>query len=77
MESEFHQLTEKIKKLVTLIQLLRIENTDLRLSVSVLTTENTMLSKRIHQAYQSITALLEKLSAKTTMISTTQEEKTP
>ncbi|HEV7929022.1 MAG TPA: hypothetical protein VGP12_02695 [Nitrosospira sp.] len=63
MVSEFHQLSEKISELAALAQSLRRENADLRLSVAALTSENAELAKRIQEAYQRVSALLEKIPA--------------
>jgi uncharacterized coiled-coil DUF342 family protein len=61
MVSEFHQLSEKISQLAALAHSLRRENADLRLNVATLTAENAELSKRIQEAYQRVSALLEKI----------------
>lgn len=61
MVSELHQLAEKVGQLVELAQTLRRENADLRLSVAALTSENADLSNRIQEAYQRVSALLEKM----------------
>jgi cell division protein ZapB len=61
MNSEFDLLSEKINGLAELAHALRRENAALRLKVSEMTLENAELSKRMLEAYQRITALLEKL----------------
>jgi len=61
MVSEFHQLSEKIVQLAELAQSLRRENADLRLTLASLTTENADLAKRIEEAYQRVSALLDKI----------------
>jgi FtsZ-binding cell division protein ZapB len=61
MVSEFHQLSEKVSQLAELAQSLRRENADLRLNLAAVTAENADLSKRIQQAYQRVSALLEKI----------------
>lgn len=63
MSSEFHQLSEKVAQLAALTQSLRRENADLRLNVTALATEKAELSRRMDEAHQRITALLEKLPA--------------
>jgi cell division protein ZapB len=63
MISEFHQLAEKIARLTELTHALRRENAELRMSVAGLTTENAELENRIEQAYQRVSALLEKMPA--------------
>ena len=63
MVSELHQLAEKVSQLVELAQTLRRENADLRLSIAALTSENADLSNRIQEAYQRVSALLEKMPA--------------
>jgi cell division protein ZapB len=61
MVSEFHQLSEKIVQLAELAQSLRRENADLRLTLASLTSENADLAKRIEEAYQRVSALLDKI----------------
>lgn len=61
MSSEFHQLSEKIAQLVAMTQSLRRENADLRLHVATLKTENVELTRRMEEAYQRVTAVLEQL----------------
>lgn len=63
MISEFHQLSEKIVQLAELAQSLRRENADLRLTMASLTAENADLAKRIEEAYQRVSALLDKIPA--------------
>ena len=63
MISDIHQLSEKIVKLAELAQSLRRENADLRLQLASLTTENTDLSRRIEEAYNRVSALLDKIPA--------------
>lgn len=61
MISEFHQLSEKIVQLAELAQSLRRENADLRLTLASLTSENADLARRIEEAYQRVSALLDKI----------------
>jgi uncharacterized protein (TIGR02449 family) len=63
MVSEFHQLSEKVSQLAELAASLKRENAELRLNVTSLSAENADLSKRIEQAYQRVSALLEKIPA--------------
>ncbi len=63
MISDFHQLSEKIVKLAELAQSLRRENADLRLTLASLTAENADLAKRIEEAYNRVSALLDKIPA--------------
>jgi cell division protein ZapB len=63
MNSEFHQLPEKINRLADLAQALRHENAELRLSRAALASENADLSRRIQDACQRVAALLEKIPA--------------
>jgi cell division protein ZapB len=63
MISEFHQLSEKIVQVSEMAQSLRRENADLRLTIATLTAENTDLAKRIEEAYQRVSALLDKIPA--------------
>jgi cell division protein ZapB len=61
MVSEFHQLSEKISQLADLAQSLRRENAELRLNMAALTAENAELTMRIQEAYQRVSALLDKI----------------
>ena len=61
MISEFHLLSEKINQLAELAQSLRRENADLRLNAAAMSAENAELSKRMQEAHQRISALLEKI----------------
>lgn len=61
MNSEFHQLSEKIDQLAALAQALRRENADLRRGMAALTSENAELARRMQGAYQRVSALLEKI----------------
>lgn len=61
MNSEFHQLSEKIDQLAELAQALRRENAKLRRDAAALVAENAELSNRIQAAHQRMSALLEKL----------------
>ena len=63
MNSEFHQLSEKITRLVDLAQALRRENAELRSSRAALASENADLSRRMQGAYQRVSELLEKIPA--------------
>lgn len=61
MGSEFLQLSEKISQLAELAQSLRRENAELRLTIAALTAENADLDKRIKEAHQRVSALLDKI----------------
>lgn len=61
MVSEFHQLSEKISRLAELAASLKRENAELRLTVASLSADNADLSRRIEEAYQRVSALLEKI----------------
>jgi len=63
MISDFHHLSEKINQLAELAQTLRRENGELRQTTVALTAENAELSRRIQEAHQRVTALLEKIPA--------------
>jgi cell division protein ZapB len=63
MISEFDQLSEKLDQLAELARSLRRENADLRLAMATLGDENADLSRRIQQAHQRVSALLEKIPA--------------
>ena len=63
MNSEFHELSEKIKQLAELAQSLRRENAGLRLNTAALAAENADLSKRMQAAHQRVSMLLEKIPA--------------
>lgn len=61
MISDFHQLYEKISQLAELSQSLRSENAELRLNVAALINENANLAKRMQEAHQRVTALMDKI----------------
>ncbi|MDQ9169934.1 DUF904 domain-containing protein [Oxalobacteraceae bacterium R-40] len=61
MNSEFDLLSEKINGLAELAHALRRENAELRLKISEMTVENSELSKRMLEAHQRVSVLLEKL----------------
>jgi hypothetical protein len=61
MISDFHQLYEKISQLAELAQSLRKENGELRLSLAALVNENANLAKRMQEAHQRVTALMDKI----------------
>lgn len=63
MISEFDLLYEKINQLAELAQSLRRENADLRLNIATVAAENADLSRRMLEAYQRVSALLEKIPA--------------
>jgi cell division protein ZapB len=63
MISEFHQLVEKIGRLAELARTLRRENADLRLNLAALAAENAELSKRMQQAHERVSTLLDKIPA--------------
>ncbi len=65
MISDFDYLSEKIRQLAELAQLLRRENADLRLQASALASENAELGRRMQQAHQRVAALLEAVPAVT------------
>ena len=61
MISDFQQLSDKIAQLAELTQSLRRENADLRLKSALVAAENAELSKRMQEAHQRVTALLEQI----------------
>ena len=61
MSSEFHHLSEKVAQLAALTHSLRRENADLRLNLTVLTSQNQELAARIEQAHLRVSTLLETL----------------
>ncbi|RJF97971.1 DUF904 domain-containing protein [Noviherbaspirillum saxi] len=63
MIAEFHQLSDKITQLAELAKSLRRENADLRANLASTAAENADLSRRIEEAYQRVSALLEKIPA--------------
>jgi cell division protein ZapB len=63
MISEFDELPEKINQLAELARSLRRENADLRRAMVALGEENADLSRRIQQAHQRVSALLDKIPA--------------
>jgi len=63
MISDFHQLSEKVSQLAELAHSLRRENADLRLTLAALSEENKDLARRIEEAYQRVSALLDKIPA--------------
>jgi cell division protein ZapB len=63
MISDFHDLSEKISQLAELTQSLRSENAELRLRSVALAAENTELARRMQEAHERVTALLEKIPA--------------
>jgi len=63
MISQFHHLSGKIDQLAELTLSLRRENADLRMYIAALTTENNGYAKRMQEAHQRISALIEKLPA--------------
>jgi cell division protein ZapB len=63
MISDFHQLSEKVSELAALVQSLRRDNADLRLSLTTLSAENAELAQRIEEAHQRVSALLAKIPA--------------
>ena len=63
MISDFNQLSEKIGRLADMVQTLRRENAALRLNALALAAENADLQKRIEEAHQRVTALLERIPA--------------
>lgn len=65
MISDFDQLSEKIRQLAELTQSLRRENSDLRLQASALAAENIELARRMQQAHQRVSSLLETIPVAT------------
>ena len=61
MISDFHQLSQKINQLAELAQSLRRENADLRLNLTAVLTENADLARRMQEAHQRVSALLERI----------------
>lgn len=61
MNSEFQQLAQKVEQLASLANTLRAENTELRLKIAELTSENAAMTTRIQQAHDRVTGILEKL----------------
>nr|WP_025917244.1 hypothetical protein [Herminiimonas sp. CN] len=61
MNSEFHLLSEKIDKLAELAQFLRRENAELRLKIALMSSENAILTEKMQQAHQRVSALLEQI----------------
>lgn len=61
MISDFNQLSEKICQLADMAQSLRRENARLRLNALALAAENSDLLQRVEEAYQRVSALLEKI----------------
>jgi hypothetical protein len=61
MISEFHQLIEKVGKLAELATALRRENAELRLTLAALASEKADLSRRMQEAHQRISTLLDKI----------------
>lgn len=61
MNSEFLSLAEKIHGLAELAHSLRRENAELRMNLSVREAENAELAKRMQEAHQRVTALLDKI----------------
>lgn len=58
MNSEFNLLSEKIDKLAEMAQFLRHENAELRLRITAKSSENTILTEKMQQAHQRVSALL-------------------
>lgn len=63
MISDFHDLSEKISQLAALTQSLRSENAELRLRSVALEAENADLARRMQEAHDRVSALLEKIPA--------------
>jgi cell division protein ZapB len=61
MNSEFQQLAQKVDQLASLARTMRAENTELRLKIAELTSENAKLTERVRSAHDRVTAILEKL----------------
>ncbi|MGV8899372.1 MAG: DUF904 domain-containing protein [Burkholderiaceae bacterium] len=61
MNSEFNLLSEKIDKLAEMAQALRRENAQLRLKITAMSSENTLLTAKIQQAHQRVSALLDQI----------------
>ncbi|MES2932170.1 MAG: DUF904 domain-containing protein [Pseudomonadota bacterium] len=76
MISEFTLLSQKIEQLAELTQSLRKENSELRLNSASLVNQNAILSQRMHEAHQRVTALLEKIPALEAEVETEVEDET-
>jgi FtsZ-binding cell division protein ZapB len=63
MISDFHQLTEKIAQLAEMARSLRRENADLRLAMAELSAENESLVRRMQEAHDRVSTLLDKMPA--------------
>jgi regulator of replication initiation timing len=63
MISEFHQLVEMVGRLAELARTLRRENADLRLNLAALAAENADLTRRMEEAHQRVSMLLDKIPA--------------
>jgi cell division protein ZapB len=63
MISDFHDLSEKIDQLAELAQSLRGENAELRARSMALEAENAEMARRMQEAHERISALLEKMPA--------------
>lgn len=61
MISDFHNLSEKISRLADLTQSLRSENADLRLRYAALVAENAELARRMQEAHERVSAVLDKI----------------
>lgn len=63
MISDFQQLTAKVSELAELAQSLRRENAELRRAAATLSAENAELSRRMEEAHQRVSTLLESIPA--------------
>jgi FtsZ-binding cell division protein ZapB len=63
MISDFQELSDKITQLAELTKTLRRENAQLRQANAALVTDNMAYQRRLTEAYERVTALLEKIPA--------------
>lgn len=61
MISEFELLAEKVDRLASLTQALRLENAELRRNAVGLAAENKDMQQRMQEAHQRVAALLAQL----------------
>ena len=61
MNSEFDILAEKIERLVALTNALRLENVELRRSLSELLADNKTLRENMQEAHTRVEAVLKQL----------------
>lgn len=63
MISDFDTLSEKIGQLAELTQSLRSENAELRIKSAALAADNADLARRMQEAHERVSLLLEKIPA--------------